>query len=308
MIKGEINSFSLSVREDHTLALTAKNKNGERTLVFHDFIKGQDGRYNLFGTKTEIKRLGNSVTVSTPAVKENSGAPIPGLFVIYTFTEVSDYGAVYVSINLRSDACLNKYTLRLMDISWEGFEAKEYTGYEYDADNKPFSHTFAFPTEGNPDAPSYEELMGMVINVALEKLKTRPIGFRRGVSIKGDNGYFAIFGGSPVVYQETGFVRVLGDISTYTGDLRFFSGKNSLGAWILFEEHEDFFALTESLSKKVPELSYHCAVPFVKKKHTVSVGEICFDILETALDLLYFPIIASSSSACSTTPRTSPLT
>ena len=118
-------SFTLSLRENSTLALKFNTNRGKKTLVFHDFINRGGVRYHLFGSKTEIKYSKSSATVRTAAVSEADGAPIPGLLVTYRFTEIPDAGAVYTSISMGSDVCLSKLTLRLMDVSWLRAFARE---------------------------------------------------------------------------------------------------------------------------------------------------------------------------------------
>lgn len=122
-----INNLSFSVSDDHTLAL----KSGRVSLIFHDFIDGFGRRYYLFNSKSEISESENTVTVRTAAVSDDDGAPIAGLLATYRFAIDEASSGVYASVSLGSDICSSGYTLRLFDVSWEGFEAKEYTGYEY---------------------------------------------------------------------------------------------------------------------------------------------------------------------------------
>jgi len=299
---GKLLRFTLAVGEDHTLRLHTETAKISQTLVFHDFIDGFGKRYFLFHEKTDIFKRGDTVFVRTATVSDPDGAPIPGLFVTYRFTPASDKAAVYVSVSLDSDVSRTGYTLRLMDISWEGFEGREYTGYEYDAMGNPFSHTFSFPAEENPDAPDYETLMRIRPHVAWERMKTRPIAFQKGVSVRGDGGYFAVCGGSPILYQEAEFVRVLGDFALYKGDLRFLSGENSPGAWIFFDEAEDFFALADELEEKLPPIPRRVTAPFVEETLTVSAGDLSFALQKTDGGVWVAPVFAGEPSETQTVP------
>ena len=183
-LAGKVQELTLSVREDNTLAAHFLLENGERTLVLHDYIKKGGHRYCLFHAKTEITADGNTVTVRTAAVDVvNLKAPIPGLLVTYRFTFDENTAAFYLSASYGSDIRVSGCTVKLMDVTWEGFEAKTFTGYEYDAEEKPFSHTFSVPAEKNPLAPSYEELTRIRPHVAWERMKTRPCTFKKAVAV-----------------------------------------------------------------------------------------------------------------------------
>ncbi|MBR2847920.1 MAG: hypothetical protein IKB87_00515 [Clostridia bacterium] len=297
-----IESMTFSVREDHTLLLKTKTKKRTETLVFHDFIDGFGKRYYLFNHKTEITKAGNTVVVRAATVSDDDGAPIPGLLATYRFTLDEKAAAVYASVSLGSDVYAGGYTMRLMDVSWEGFTATEYTGYEYDAAGKPFSKKFSFPTEENPQAPDYETLMRIRPHVAWERMKTRPIAFQKGISIEGKDGYFAVFGGSPILFQEAGFVRVLGDFAAYKGDIRFLSGKNSPGAWFFFEESDDFFALTEELNERIPALPEQVMAPFVEETVPVRAGDLAFNLERTDSGVWIAPVFADKETAAQSMP------
>lgn len=302
-LSGPIRSAIFTVREDHTLAIDFKLKeSGNRTLVFHDFIRKPGKRYFLFNDKTEILQCANQVIVRTAAANGEDGEPIPGLLVNYRFTFDKKLGAFYVSVSYGSDVRCSGYTVKLMDVSWEGMEVHSFTGYEYDAEDKPFTHTFAMPEEKNPLAPDYETLMRIRPHVAWERMKTRPLTFKNGVAVHGDTGYFAVWGGTPTFHVEAEYVNVFSNIDLYDNDLRYFSGKNSPGAWFILEAPADMFETVAQLNKRLPELPEHVMAPFVEKCVEITAGSLKMYLRQTGNGVWVEPFFAGQENACQPWP------
>lgn len=280
IMDGPVRSADFVVREDFTMALRLGLAGGERYLVFHDFIKKGRNRYCLFHGKAAFSVEGNSVIVRTAAVNSEDGAPIPGLLVTYRFAFDKTLAAFYLSASFGCDTRLSGYTVKLMDVSWENMEIESFTGYEYDAEDKPFSHTFSIP-EPNPDAPDYDTLLRITPHAAWERMKTRPHTFKKAVSVKGCDGYLAVYGGTPTFHVEAKYMAVFSQMEKYDADLRYFSGKNSPGAWFILEEQADMFAVMEGLDKRVPTLPEHVLMPFCKKAVVLESGELKQTLLQT---------------------------
>lgn len=302
-LPGKVRNLTLSVGENNTLAAVFGLENGTRTLVFHDTIKKGGRRYYLFHGKTDICAAGNTVTVRTAAVDpENFNAPIPGLLVTYRFTFDAEAAAFYLSASYGSDIRISGCAVKLMDVTWEGFEAKTFTGYEYDAEDKPFSHTFAVPEEKNPLAPSYDELMRIRPHVAWERMKTRPCTFKKAVAVKGDGGYFAVCGGTPTYHVEAEYVATFTEMGSYDGDLRYFSGKNSPGAWFLLEEPANFFAAVDALEARKPALPEHIYVSFPEKTVSLEAGALKVMLLQDKGGVWVNPVYAGEDTGCQPYP------
>lgn len=291
-----------TVREDHTLALKLQTVEGSRSLVFHDFIRKPGKRFYLFHEKTEIFSQNNTVILRTATTEAESGAPIPGLLVTYKFTFDPDYSAFYLSVSYGSDVRCSGYTVRLMDVSWEDMEVETFTGYEYDAEGKPFSHTFTLPAEKNPIAPDYETLMTIRPHVAWERMKTRPCTFKKAVAVNGTDSYFAIIGGTPTYHVEAEFVQTFSEMANMEGDLRYFSGKNSPGAWFLLEQPKDFFAVMDALECRKPALSDHVMVPFGEKTVALVSGNLKMNLLQTKTGIWVTPFYANGETNCQSWP------
>ena len=296
-LSGKVEALELTVRDDHTLAAKFQLAGDSRTLVFHDYIKKSGRRYNLFHDRTEMRAEGNTITLCTAAVDvDNLNAPIPGLLVTYRFTFDTETAAFYLSASYGSDIRISGCTVKLMDVTWEGMEAQTFTGYEYDAEDKPFSHTFSVPAEKNPLAPSYDELTRIRPHVAWERMKTRPCTFKKAVAVNCDNGYFAVCGGTPTYHVEAEYVATFTEMGGYDGDLRYFSGKNSPGAWFLLEKPADFFAAVEALELKTPALTEHIFVPFPEKTVSLEAGALKFNLLQEKGGVWITPVFAGEET------------
>lgn len=280
LLNSPVRRAEFTVREDFTLAITLELSGTQRQLVLHDFIKKGGHRYGLFHGKTLISHRESEVLVRTAAIDIQDGAPIPGLYVTYRFTFDRDRAAFYLSAGFGGDTGLSGFSTRLLDVSWEGLNVTGYTGYERDALGRPFSKYFPMP-EPNPDAPDYETLMRITPHAAWERMKTRPQGFKEAVALHGDNGYLAIYGGTPLYHVEAEYVSVFPGITEYSNDLRFFSGSNSPGAWFVLEEPENLFEAMSELDSKVPALAEHVMVAFPEKTVTLRSGELKLDLLQT---------------------------
>ena len=276
-----VKNATFTVREDHTLAVSLQHGRDSRTLIFHDYIRKGGKRYCLFHSKTEITCQDSTVTVRTAAIEpENLNAPIAGLLVTYRFAFDTTAAAFYVSADYGSDLRLDGYAVRLMEVTWEGMTAERFTGYEYDAEGKPFFHEFTVP-EKNPLAPSYEELMHMTPHSAWERMKTRPHNFKTAVSVEGEGGYLAVIGGTPMFHVEAEYLTPFPGMPEYDGDLRFFSGKNAPGAWFLLEKPRDLFRLKQELFQRTPEASESILVPFCDREVSLQAGSFGCKLLQT---------------------------
>ena len=187
VLNAPVDNAEFTVREDHTLAVKLQFGANCRTLVFHDFIRKGGKRYYLFNNKSVIISQDNWVEVRTATTDGESGEPIRGLYVTYRFTFDRELAAFYLSASYGCDVRCSGYSVRLMDVSWEDLNVVNFTGYEYDADDKPFCHTFALPEEENPIAPDYEDLMVLRPHVAWERMKTRPVTFTKAFAVNGAN-------------------------------------------------------------------------------------------------------------------------
>lgn len=270
---------AFEVREDHTLCARLQTRNCTRTLVFHDFIKREGKRFFLFHPKTEISVKGNQAILRTAAVCAEDGAPIPGLYITYTFTFDEKEPVFYLSVNYGSDVRMSGCAARLLDVSWEDLNVHSYTGYEYNAEGVSFSHTFRMPEEKNPLAPDYEMLMTVRPHVAWERMVTRPKTFQRAVAVHGENGYFAVVGGTPTFHAEAEYISVFTNFPAYNGDLRFYSGENAPGAWFVLEERDDFAQLMNALEQRIPVAAEHDMVRLLKKRLPVCAGALNFELL-----------------------------
>lgn len=300
---GKIRKAEFTLREDNTLALRLTLDTGLRTLVFHDFIKHGGHRYCLFHSKTEITFVENTAVIRTAAVDPSQlNAPIPGLLVTYRFTFLPDQAAFHLSASYGSDIRVSDCTLKLMDVSWEDLEVQSFTGYEYDAEDKPFCHTFPLPTEKNPLAPSYEELMRIRPHVAWERMKTRPCTFQKAVAVNAANGYFAVIGGTPTYHVEAEYIAVFTEMGAFDGDLRYYSGKNSPGAWFLLETPEDFFATADALEARTPALPEHVFVPFPQKTVSLEAGALKLELVQDPGGVWVAPVYAGEAEDCQPCP------
>ena len=297
-----VKSAEFTVREDHTLAVKMKLGRGSRTLVFHDFIRKPGARYYLFNEKTEINIRDNTVIVRAATTEAETGAPIPGLLVTYRFTFDTELAAFYLSASYGSDMRCSGYTVRLMDVSWEDLDVVNFTGYEYDAEDKPFSHTFELPAEKNPIAPDYETLMKIRPHVAWERMKTRPCTFKKAVAVNGSNGYFAVIGGTPTYHIEAEFIQTFSEMASLSGDLRYFSGKNAPGAWFVLQKPKNFFDTLDALEARKPELPEHVMTPFVENTVTLEAGALKMDLLQTKSGVWVAPVYAKEEVACQPWP------
>ncbi|MBE5772168.1 MAG: hypothetical protein E7336_12465 [Clostridiales bacterium] len=278
---------------NHSLRLSFTN--GQKHIDFHDTIKNGKNRYHLFHEKTSIAKEGNDLVVRTAAVNEEDfNAPLPGLIVTYRFHFDDVLSAFHVSVSFGSDMLINGCTVKLMDITTEGMKITSYTGYEFDAQGNPYCKTFSMPEE-NPDTPSYEELQHMTPHSIWEKMKTRPQTFRDALAIKGENDYLAVIGGNPTFNAEAKFISVFPKFTTYDGDLRFYCGKNSPGAWFLLEEPKDFFAQMHDLQEKTPSLPLFVHNSVYEKEIHLAAGALQADILHSPGGLWIKPIEYTAS-------------
>jgi len=249
---GKIKSVSLSVCDDNTLKaeITLMGKK-PFSLIFHDYIKMNGERYFLFHKKTTFKKENDNLLIRTSAVKPDNFTPIAGLVVTYRFDFDKSRDAFYLSADYGCDTPLCDCEIKLMDISWEGINEKIYTGYEYDAEGHRFSVTEKFP-EKSDEFLDYEALLKTRGGEILEKVKTRPRGFKKGLSIEGENGIITVFGNAPVLNIEGGFFQAFPDIWEFGTDLRYFSGANAPGSWFVFEKADDMFSLFDELEERTP--------------------------------------------------------
>ena len=297
-----VKQAEFAVREDHTLAVKLQLGCGHRTLVFHDFLQKGKKRFFLFHEKTLILRQEDTVQVRTAALWPETGEPIKGLYVTYRFTFDREEAAFYLSVSYGSDVRTGGYTLRLMDVSWEDLTVKSFTGYEYDAEEKPFSHTFSLPEDKNPIAPDYETLMTIRPHVAWERMKTRPCTFKKAVAVNGSDGYFAVIGGTPTFHIEAEFVQTFSEMAGMTGDLRYFSGKNSPGAWFLLEKPQDFFATMDALEARKPALPEQVFVPFPEEIIPLEAGSLKLGLQKTRTGVWVTPYCAGEPVSCQSWP------
>ena len=261
----------------------------EKRVVFHDSIRKGGKRYFLFHTKTEIAMHGQDAVVRTPAIAEEDGAPIRGLIVTYRFHFVPEQAAFYVSASCGSDAVLGNCAASLLDVTWENMVFDSYAGYERDAEGKPFSRAYPMPEE-NPDTPDYDMLQLVKIHVLLEKWKTRPHAFREALSLSGPEDYLAVIGGTPTFQVEARYFSVFPSLASYDGDLRFYSGKNSPGAWFLLEEPEDFFAAISALEQSRPSLPLQVLLTACEREILLQAGDLSAKLLQTAGGLWTAPV------------------
>lgn len=301
-LESAVKQAEFTVREDHTLAVKMKLGKGSRTLVFHDFIRRPGKRFYLFNEKNEFMQRGNTVILRAATIEAETGAPIPGLLVTYRFTFDPVLAAFYVSVSYGSDVRCSGYTVRLMDVSWEDLKVQNFTGYEYDAEGKPFGHTFSLPAEKNPIAPDYETLMTIRPHVAWERMKTRPCTFKKAVAVNASNGYFAIVGGTPTYHIEAEFVQTFSEIGAYDGDLRYFSGKNSPGAWFILEKPADFFATVDELEARTPVLDEHILMYDPDKTIDLEAGALKMQLLATRSGVWTAPVFAKETADCQKWP------
>ena len=297
-----VKRVDFAVREDHTLSVTMQLDQGHRTLVFHDFIRKDSKRYYLFNSKTLFLTSGNTITVRTAAIEAETGAPIPGLLVTYRFTFDKELAAFYLSASYGSDVRCSGYSVRLMDVSWEDLDVVSFTGYEYDAQGNPFCNTFSLPTQDNPLAPTYEDLMVLRPHVAWERMKTRPVTFTKAVAVNGSDGYFAIFGGTPTYHVEAEFVQTFSEMASLEGDIRYFSGQNSPGAWFILEKPEDLFPVMDALEARTPALPEHVMIPFESKVLPLCAGDLQLTLLQTDSGVWVTPIYAGEQTPCQSWP------
>ncbi len=302
-IGAKVKHAEFTVREDHTLALRTELPSGERTLIFHDSIRKGGKRYHLFTDKTSITCADNTVILRTAATEEESGAPIAGLLITYTFTFNKEWTAFYLSVSFGSDMRVSGCSVCLMDVSWEGMEPTSFTGYEYDAEDKPFGHTFPLPTQKNPRALGYEERKTTRLHVALERTVTYPHAFQKAVALHAENAYLAILGGTPTYHIEADYIQTFFELEQkMLGDLRFYSGKNSPGAWFLLEEPDDFFAAAAVLEAAAPETEEHILVPFPEKEVTLQSGEMRCTLVKTRDGVWIRPLYAGEETAAQPMP------
>lgn len=271
--------ISFSIREDHTLAVAISARGKDFQLIFHDCVTREKKRFFLFHDKTEMRAEGNTVILRAAAVSEADGAPIRGLLVNYRFTFDEKAAAFYLSADYGCDAPLYGYTAKLMDVSWEGLEVSHYTGYEYDAEGKPFIKTFSVG-EKNPEALSYDELRSTRGPEKLERTKTRPRAFRHALELEGERGGFAIFGSHPLYNVEAEYVSVFPNMAEFNVDLSYFSDANSLGAWFVLEKRTDMWGLFSELENRRPRLPVR-GIPFVKREVAVRSGNLKMKLAQT---------------------------
>ncbi len=302
-LTAKIRQATFTIREDRTLEVKTFSRSGTRTLVFHDSIRMGGKRYHLFTDNTKFRAIGNTIILRTATAEAESGAPIPGLTVTYRFTFDEILAAFYLSVSYGSDIRRAGCEVCLMDVSWEGLNETSFTGYEYDAMGKPFEHTFKLPTEKNPLALDYEALKTTRLHVALERTKTRPHTFQKAIALHGKSGYFAIIGGTPTYQIEAGFIQTFFEMEKkMSTDLRFYSGKNSPGAWFLLDQPKDFFAVCDELESRTPELPEQVAVPFVEKTVSLSAGGLGCDLLQTKSGVWIDAICAGEKVSCQPQP------
>lgn len=299
-----VKQAEFAVREDHTLAVTFPAARG-LTLVFRDTIRQGGKRYYLFHEKTQAYACDHTVTIRTAAVEKESGAPIRGLLVTYSFRFDPESRAFHLSVGYNADLRCSGYTLRLMDVSWEGMTVDTITGYERDAQGNPFSHTFRMPEEENPEAPDYETLMKIRPHVAWERMKTRPVTFQKALAVQGKDGYFAICGGTPTFHYEAKYVQVFSEIASFTGDLRYLSGSNSPGAWFLLEKPEDAFAAFAKLEARDLAIPAATLASFPEKEYEIRSGALAFTLLQTRGGIWITPIFAGEKTPCQPWPLVS---
>ena len=295
--QGKIQKAEFAVREDYSLAVTLTLETGVRTLVFHDFVRKAGKKYMIFHEKTLFRTCGNTVELRTSAMHADTGAPVPGLLVNYRFDFNLDMSAFYVSAGYNSDSCLSGCGIKLMDITWEGWIPQSFTGYEWDAEGKPFAHTFTVPREKNPEIADYNALMRMDPHVAWEKMKTRPHTFTGAVAVEGKKGYIAVYGGTPTYHPESEYVEVFREMGNYSADVRFFSGENCPGAWFILEKPADFFATMAQLDDYLPVLPEQVLVAFEEEEIHLKSGTLQVKLLRTPGGVWVSPITPNGKTA-----------
>lgn len=249
---GKIKELSCEIKEGNMLNVGVVLENREPFyLVFHDYIKKDGERYFLFHKKTIFKHEKGSLFIRTSAVKKENYTPIPGLVVTYRFDFDKFREAFYLSADYGCDMPLCDCEIKLMEISWIGMEEKTYTGYEYNAEGKNFIITERFP-EKREAALDYEELLKTRGGEILEKVKVRPRGFKKALSVFGEKGGVTIFGNAPVLNIESRFIQCYPDIWDLKSDIRYYSGANSPGSWFVFEKQDDMFKLFSELEGRTP--------------------------------------------------------
>ena len=276
-LPGKITDTTVTVRDDHTLALTITLPEGRRCLVFHDFLRASSKTFHLFHDKTDIRLTGNGAVIRTPAVSADDGSPINGLIVVYRLTFDDERAAFYLSAEYTADRRICDLTVRLMDVTWEGLTPVTFTGYEHDAAGKPIAEQFTILPK-NPDALDYEAKIKCRNATVWEKMKTLPHGFRTALSVEDEAGGFTVFGGKPIFEVEAEFISVFPEISEVSSDLRMYSGANAPGAWFLFEKQTDMFALFDELQRKIPKLPVK-TLPDVKRELVLQSGRLSTGLL-----------------------------
>ena len=277
-LTGKLRDASFFVGEQNDLHLLLTLDGGVRHLVLHDYLKRGATRYFLFHKKTTLIKADGGVLLRTPAVERETGEPIRGLTAEYRFGFLGENAALSVSVSLGSDAPITGIEPRLLEVSWEDADFDRFTGYEYDAMGNPYQKEFPFPEE-NPNAPTYEELLTMTPHAAWERMKTRPHGFQKAISLEGARDYLAVVGGAPIFHVETKYVATFPTVTEYTEDIRFLSGKNSPRALLLLERPADLFAVSEALEAQYPPLEDAVYLPFPEEEYTLSSGALSVGLL-----------------------------
>ncbi|MBQ8432742.1 MAG: hypothetical protein IJX28_07640 [Clostridia bacterium] len=279
-LNGRIREAIFSVGEQNDLHLELTLESGTRHLVFHDYLKRGATRFFLFHHKTRLIEQDGGVLLRTPAMEKELGESIRGLTADYLFSFDKEEAAFSLSVSLGSDAPVTDIEPRLFEVSWKDADFDRFTGYEYDAEGKPYQKEFPFPAD-NPDAPDYETLLTMTPHAAWEKMKTRPHGFQKAVSVEGEKDFLAVSGGAPTFHVETRYIAAFPTLAEFAADLRFFSGKNGPRALFLLEKPADLFRTCEALEQRFPAREEAVYLPFPKEEYSLSAGALELTLLQS---------------------------
>lgn len=288
-LSGKIREAIFWVGDQNDLHVELTLTSGSRHLVLHDYLKRGATRYFLFHRKTVLIEQDGGILLRTPAMEKESGEAIRGLTADYFFRFFEEDAAFSLSASLGSDAPVTDLEPKLFEVSWQDADFDRFTGYEYDANGDPYQKEFAFPEE-NPDAPDYEALLTMTPHAAWEKMKTRPHGFQKAVSVEGKKDFLAICGGAPTFHVETKYIATFPTLAEFNADLRFFSGKNSPRALFLLEKPTNLFETCDRLEKKFPALEETVLLPFHKQEYTIQAGALSLKLLRAQSGVWTRPI------------------
>lgn len=289
----------LEVVPNGGLALTLERDGVKRKVIIRDFLSGNGRNYRFFHGYTRFaEEREGCFSIRTPAIDPESGAPVPGLLLIYRLYFDADFPAVYVGIELSCDAPLRGYHARIGDFIPEG-DIVSYSGYEYGANGEGVTMNFSMP-EKDPEALSYDDLLKVTRHTAWEKQKTRPVSFRRALGLNYPDGGLCVFGGTPTFDPEAGYVSVFPDISEWKCDLRTFGKGGEPGFWLMLTDGEDVHSSVRGLEKRTPLGRCGDAERPEEEKLEFRSGELCAGLVKTPRGIS----VSGAGGDCRTLPAT----